>query len=106
MKKFKEITTVEGRFTKFLEGDKNFEVKVNKWRKELIRTIYKCFDKVRLNNKRVIKEKSSNFSKRKEAIRENNTEAKDSAEENLRSEEAENNIDRLMKNIQLLKKTK
>ena len=103
MKKFKEITTVEGRFTKFFEGNKNFEVKVNKWKKELIRTIYKCFDKVRLNNKR---EKSSNFCKRKEAIRENNPEAKDSAEENLRSEEAENNIDRLMKNIQLLKKTK
>ena len=100
LNKFKHLTSIKGRFSNFFDNNMTFKKQLKLWQKKLNFTVKSCFNKVRLRKNK--KYKCKVFSKRKAAIQNKNEELKNEAEKELQKEEAENNLNKIKFNINLL----
>ena len=105
--KFKNLTTKSDQFTDCFQNNKPFPVQIKRWEKVLNRTIYSCFDKIRLKSE----SKSKNFNsyildllnKWKFAIIKGDFEKRENIEIQIKQYEREEHINIADKNIRRLK---
>ena len=106
MMKFKKKTSNPGLFSNIFKMNSSFESQISKWSKTLKRTLFACFKKVRLSSKKAKPTKCKFFQKRKRAIYQKDKKSKIESEEQLKREEALNNMNKIQSNINSLKQSK
>ena len=103
--KYRKSTSIKGIFTNIFKTNLSFENQVEKWMKQLKKTIRSCFKKIRItNNGR--KKTCQTFRRRKNAIIQGDKEGENRANLELSNENAEANMKRITENVKLLKNNK
>ena len=90
MLSFHQITSNTSAFSDCFKGIESFDMKVLKWSKKLKSSIYKSFEKIRINKKRP--KKCSIFSRRKSALKSNNLEIIQVSNEEMSREQEQINL--------------